>query len=358
MKIVTASSDLTIAAERGRVDLTLRAGSPYIMHEIEVESGRQAGAFARIDSLPNRPMPFDAKRDMSGALIVPFIGGLGDALSMLPLFVEISRRFPRISIEVATTPGPAAIFALAPEVRKVLSYPLTFKAWSTYPWYLSMECVHQSGQEPGRALPEVFAAAAGLQLLDATVKLSAPDAGESEGGGRSGDSIPLIGLAVGDGFSLRAYPLARLQSLIDLFSLAGTKLVLLGHADENWKLETDSQWVTDLRSKTPTIRSLISRLRELDLLIAHDSMIMHLAGALGLPVMGLFAPTSVEHGGPYPSVMPIGSDALCAPCHCATDQCPKGFKGCIAWESTGLSPESLVEVAINRISALPSARIP
>lgn len=356
MKAVVTHSDLDVPVEHGRSAIHLAAGIEYVMHDVEVESGLRADVFASVRKLPRRPRQFDSAQPMNGKLIAPFIGGLGDAISMLPILAAIRANFPGIEIVIATTPGPAEIFALSPLIREVKPYPLNRKAWSTYDWYVSMEAVHETAQKPGRALPEVFAGSIGLELPETQMKPEWLKTADEKHSDPVNGSKARIGIAVGEGDSLRTYPRTYLIQLIERLSEQRITSVLLGIADPSLTVNLPSASVIDLRSKTPTFASLVTTLKSLDVIIAHDSFIMHLAGLLGRPTIGLFAPTSREHASPYPSIRPLMSDISCAPCHASSGTCPKGFSRCIAWDREILMPPAIME-AVLRAMSMKSIRV-
>lgn len=349
MKVVITNSNLRVPVERGRRAIDLGQGVPYIMHDVEAGSGRQAGALAAVRSLPPRPVAFNSNRRFKGRLVVPFIGGLGDALSMFPLLRTLVSRSPGVSIHVVTTPGPAEVFALSSHVDEVRAYPLTLAQWRQYDGYLSMERVLETNQSPGRALPLVFADAVGMELDEDGIELEAdsisgvpPVELDLPGG-------PLIALTAGEGRSWRLYPLPMLERLARELASRNAIAVLLGHADPARAIEATGSGILDLRGRTPSIASLAACLRRVDAVAAHDSFLLHLAGALGVPGIGLFGPTSATHAAPYASLQTRSSGISCAPCHEVSDRCPKGLPRCVAWDDDALDPvliaQELLELA-------------
>ena len=72
--------------------------------------------------------------------------------------------------------------------------------------------------------------------------------------------------------------------------------------------------------------------------VANDSGLMHVAAALGVPVIGLFGPTSPEHTPPLSeSAQVVWSRPECAPCF--KKQCPLSHHACMH----ELLPEQVVE---------------
>jgi hypothetical protein len=122
MQAVTPRNTVTVPVENGRSTVTLEAGRPYVMHEVEAAGGRQADVFEQVAALPPAPRRFDPAGPLTGRLIVPFIGGLGDAVSLLPVLGAIRRRHPRLRVEVTTTPGPAEVFDLSRSIQHLEPY--------------------------------------------------------------------------------------------------------------------------------------------------------------------------------------------------------------------------------------------
>ncbi|MHC4220719.1 MAG: glycosyltransferase family 9 protein [Planctomycetota bacterium] len=349
MHAVTARSTITVPVENGRSAITLEAGRPYVMHDVEVASGKQADAFDQVAALPPLPRPFDPAGPLTGRMIVPFIGGLGDAVSLLPVLSAIRRRHPRLRVEVATTHGPAEVFDLSRTVSHITPYPMSLTDWSGYDHYLTLEAVHETRQSPGRALPDVFAAALGVELGVREFDLVLPRAAEAAA---EPSSVPLVAVAVGEGQTLRSYPQPMLRSLIGLLVRHGLGCVLLGHADPAWSVPVRPPIITDMRSRTPTVLELAVWLRAVDVVVCHDSFVMHLAGALGRPAVALFGPTSSSHAAPYRSALSLSSKARCAPCHETMSRCPDGHDRCVAWDSDGIGPEAVVNSVLDRLQQL------
>ncbi|MCZ6810555.1 MAG: hypothetical protein O7D97_01005 [Planctomycetota bacterium] len=83
--------------------------------------------------------------------------------------------------------------------------------------------------------------------------------------------------------------------------------------------------------------------------VAHDSFVMHLAGALGRPTVALFAPTASAHAAPYANAVALASTQDCSPCHETTDRCPRGFDRCVAWDCSTVEPQAVADAVAQRL---------
>jgi len=87
-----------------------------------------------------------------------------------------------------------------------------------------------------------------------------------------------------------------------------------------------------------------SLLKEMDLLISNDSGLVHMAAAVGTPVLVIFGPTDPARTGPYGSQHRVVRASLpCQPCFSRT--CRKEGIPCLS----GVTPEKVGEVAIEML---------
>jgi len=156
---------------------------------------------------------------------------------------------------------------------------------------------------------------------------------------------PLIAVAPVDRLRLRSWPLERFaEAASRLAQLGAGKILLLGTAGQRDILKPFAESIPagliDLVGRT-TIRELAVVLRRTQLLLANDSAPLHLAAALGTPVVGLYGPTSVARARPYGE----GHRAMrvvlpCSPCEKKTCANPVQFE-CL----TAVSADEVVTAA-------------
>lgn len=121
---------------------------------------------------------------------------------------------------------------------------------------------------------------------------------------------PLLALHPFATHILKAWPRAHWLEFINMLESAGIDWIIVGQGDE---LQAGDK--RDLTGKT-SLRELAALLGEAALLVTGDSGPMHLAGAVGTPVLAMFGPTTAEWGfspaGPRDVVLELPLD--CRPC--------------------------------------------
>lgn len=130
---------------------------------------------------------------------------------------------------------------------------------------------------------------------------------------------PLIAVAPVDRNRLRSWPLERFsEAALQLVKMGAGRIVLIATAGQQDMLqpliEKLPSGLVNLVGQT-TIRELAVILRRVQLLLANDSAPLHIAAAMGTPVIGLFGPTSIARARPFGE----GHRALrvelpCSPC--------------------------------------------
>lgn len=139
-------------------------------------------------------------------------------------------------------------------------------------------------------------------------------------------------VVVGARWTSKLWPTARFAELIDRLHAEGEpRCVLLGapsdRAISDEIVRQTRQPPLDLVGKT-TLRELTALLDLTERVFCLDSGPMHIAAALGKPVVAIFGPTNAARTGPYsPFATVVSRDIPCAPCY--RRNCPLGHHACM-----------------------------
>ncbi|MGE5608874.1 MAG: lipopolysaccharide heptosyltransferase I [Bacillota bacterium] len=127
-------------------------------------------------------------------------------------------------------------------------------------------------------------------------------------------------LMPGANWITKRWPAERFAALVELLKERfGLRSVIAGGKDAA-EVAGRIPGAIDLTNKT-TIPQLVALLERADLVVANDSGPMHIAAALGRPLVTLFGPTNPVRTGPYarPEAV-VRANIDCAPCY--RRQCP------------------------------------
>lgn len=114
----------------------------------------------------------------------------------------------------------------------------------------------------------------------------------------SAPSMPVLALAPGAYNDQRLWPLERFADVARCFAARGWDIWVLGGPKEREMARTIGS-VAPLRDFTQTpLEEAVLQLASATLFLGNDSGMLHMAGALGVPSVGLFGPTALEVTGP------------------------------------------------------------
>ncbi|OGK10297.1 MAG: lipopolysaccharide heptosyltransferase II, partial [Candidatus Riflebacteria bacterium RBG_13_59_9] len=115
------------------------------------------------------------------------------------------------------------------------------------------------------------------------------------------DGRPVVAVCPHGGWPTKTWRPALVNRFLDLFGVHEVTFVVVGApGDERFSRDVYSvnNEVLDLAGRT-TLRELIYLLRRADVIVSPDTGVVHLAAAVGTPVVALFGSTAPERCGPY-----------------------------------------------------------
>lgn len=158
-----------------------------------------------------------------------------------------------------------------------------------------------------------------------------------------GSSVPFAVLLPGTNWATKRWPVERFASLVNpLRERMGLSSVVAGGKDVI-DLAMRIAGATNVAGRT-TLRQLVALLRRASLVIANDSGPMHIAAALGRPLVTMFGPTNPIRTGPYrrlDSVVRV--EIPCSPCYAR--RC--SHVSCMQW----LQTEHVLDLARSQLAA-------
>jgi lipopolysaccharide heptosyltransferase II len=323
---------------------------------------------------------------------------LGDIVHALPTVAALRRRFPSAKITWLVKREWAAVLEDNPHLDQVLALDLSLKGWPAAwrasragrfdtvvdlqgllrsallgwisgapvrigfangregsPWFYtkrvpvpspSMHAVDRYlltakylGADPSEVKPSDFPLPHDTQA-EAQIEVLLAAAGIQAG-------ATLVAMNPSARWETKRWPLESFAAVGDRLQQDGTaRVVLIGGRDERYvgkqMMRAMRTAPIDLMGET-MLKELIALLRRARLLITNDSGPMHLAAAVGTPVIALFGPTDPSRTGPYGAGHTVlRSGVLCSPCF--SRRCTNAVElECL----TSIRPENVIEAAMS-----------
>lgn len=117
------------------------------------------------------------------------------------------------------------------------------------------------------------------------------------------NGLPIVVICPHGGWETKNWSTTHINRFLDLFRVNSVTFVIVGAPGEEpyaKDIYSVNNEVLNLVGKT-TLRELIYLLEEAQVVVSPDTSVIHLAAAVGTPVVALFGPTSPERSGPRPS---------------------------------------------------------
>ncbi|MEJ2055697.1 MAG: glycosyltransferase family 9 protein [Calditrichaceae bacterium] len=158
-------------------------------------------------------------------------------------------------------------------------------------------------------------------------------------------------LAPGASFYSKKWPIEYFMELVEkLLQKSDANIVIVGgqnDIDDANKLQMNDR-IINFAGKVTLLESAIV-LKNAEALVSNDSGVMHMAAAVGTPLIGIFGSTVEQFGFfPYRSKFKIieNEGLNCRPCsHVGKDFCPKGHFRCML----ELHPQKIYDALIHLI---------
>lgn len=281
-------------------------------------------------------------------------GGFGDILFLTPIIKHlIEYKFVK-DVTVATLYSYQDILKHQPYPCGVLDYPIKTSELDQFDVIVSLENLIElriDGKEMHAI--DLFARAIGVTLDDDAKEMiyqTDPKTDEQMSARFPKTGKKRIGVQVKASAKCRTYPLEKTGEVTRLLLREGYEVFYFGEPG-NWSAPP-VPGLTVLPNERPplSMNDSVSLLKTCDAVIAPDSSICHLAGALGIPTIALYGPFPWQIRTAYaPSIRAINGHANCAPCyhHNRNGAFPKGMpcvaaQKCVALDS--IPPDRIISL--------------
>jgi len=263
------------------------------------------------------------------SILILRAGGFGDLLFLTPSLAELHKRFPKMAMTIATHAHTREALH-HPDLAhvKIIDYPVPVSDLYKYDIISSAERITDPTMQDDATA--YFAHHLGLISDDVLADKTTPpfslkplyqvaldDLAQAWLDFPRNADRPRIGIQTESSVKNRTYPIDLTAQLIEsLIKDDGCDVYTFGYPDPGkGRVEIPHFTALQLMSPSPTLTQSAAVLATMDAVIAPDSALCHIAGALSLPTIALYGPFHWHQRTSHmPTVKAIQGHAACAPC--------------------------------------------
>jgi ADP-heptose:LPS heptosyltransferase len=307
-RIVTITRDYTGHG------MDFRAGAQYVVEDPTLGHLLMMGVAGEVR---NREVESLGEGDEGGwqSVLVTRSGGFGDILFLTPLL----RTLVAAGKEVTVCCHKQYRDALSgvPKV-KWANYPMGLMQVLSYDREAWLEGVIEFAEEPERPAVDLLAEAAGVELTEGKELSYAVMNSDLQWALEMfprREKYPLrVGLQLAASSPARTYP-QTVAVVEELLAQEGVEVALFGKPG-TVRLEHQNERILNVADKSRTFGQSGGVLSLCDVVVAPDSALAHMAGALKLPTVALYGPFPWQARTSYaPTIRALSGHLRCAPCY-------------------------------------------
>jgi ADP-heptose:LPS heptosyltransferase len=262
--------------------------------------------------------PFNETQDWNGKKILFFrFGGFGDLILLTPVLREIKNRWPNCQIHVATFNNYAPVLHHLPFVDKTVKFPPSKEEADGYDaWVFLENAIERNPRAKEIHITDLFAEITGVSGIKNKLPEYRTTGGEvtwAEEGYPRAPGIRRIAIQVAAEAQCRTYPEQQMQEVMDALLAKGWEIFLLGARGSIQAGHKEN--VYNLTQVGVTFRQSCAIIETSDCVLAPDSALLHAAGALSVPAVGLYGAFPWKLRTAYcPTTFAIEGKGECSPC--------------------------------------------
>jgi ADP-heptose:LPS heptosyltransferase len=294
--------------------VSLQADTTYVLED------SNAGYLLQYPDVEIREFPVERPRLDKGSLLISRPGGFGDLLFLTPALRALRARKTDIRLGVAAAEKYHEALSVFAERHRIelLPYPLTLDQWQKWDEHANLENQIEFGAD-SQALHAVdlFAKCIGVELTEGQhIEFEPEPGGIAAMRARFPKTRKRVAIQLSASAPARSYPRHLFQPMVQSIIDLGVEIVFVGAPGELNMASVPDQYLNLPGEQPPlSFAQSCAVLADCDVVVAPDSAICHVAAAMGLPVVALYAAFPWQLRTAYqPTVRALTGHAPCAPC--------------------------------------------
>ena len=348
MKFIRIEKELIIDHGQ-KYERTLKVGKSYLFSDMRTQQlsyshSQNIGAISNIELYYNQYKGHDLTNK---TILIWRHGGLGDLLFMMPPIRLLKIKYPKCKIIMAVGSAFIDAYMNVPYIDVLMPMPISLETLRDAEYHLHFEGTIEDDDDalrmnaydlfferygiksdkikPNEKRPDIF-------LTDKETR-EAKEYAESNG---LAGTTTTIGIQIAASSPIRTFPLDKINTLSEELVRRGCKVVLFGGPKQLLSgrnivnsvdgITKTEGMIINVAADNFSFRQSMALTGYMDIIIASDSAMIHVAGALGIPVLGLYGPfPSTLRMKYYYNAIGLNASTACSPCFMhGHDPCPKG----------------------------------
>ena len=272
-------------------------------------------------------------QDLNGRKIIMMRhGGGGDILFMTTGIKELKRKYPEAKISVAIGEQYISLAENEPEIDKIYHLPICLNDWNEFNYHLIFEnLIEQNPLASEYNAYDLFMMQMGFDVKKVPAENKIPqihlpdqDLPDQNLPGNSDQKLALkhpdikrVGIQIESSSPIRNYPITKMIPVIEKLQEKGMQVWLFGSQAQRDSILYVAGQLKGLVWNTMdfSIKKSLLYAKRMDYFIAPDSMFIHVAGAFGIPFVGIYGPFHSSVRMKYfKNAVGIDAKVACSPC--------------------------------------------
>lgn len=266
--------------------------------------------------------PFREDKDWNGKRVM-FMrsGGFGDLVLLTPVLREVKRRWPGVHVAVSTMSHYGQVLTGLPFVDEIVPFPLPWNVAEEFDaWVLYENAIEKNPRAKELHATELFGEIAGITEIEDLQPAYHIKPSEVIWATEGHPRTEAKRICIQPSTSARCRIYADMGNVAESLCAKGWEVFLLGAKDAPLepKLPPDDKLppgLTNMIQRGLTIRQSVALIATSDVFLGGDSALLHIAGALSIPSIGLYGPfpwrLRTAHS---PSIQALSGVGECSPC--------------------------------------------
>lgn len=249
--------------------------------------------------------------DKPSGILILRAGGAGDILFLTPVLAEVRRRFPGAYVAVAASPRYHWVLRGNPNVDQLFDMPIPLGDISRFDWVIDLEGVVERAVD--QHVIDIFSDRTGV-VLPSKLTVYLPEFSRESFEGQLPRRKKRIALQLTASTPVRTWP--HILALGNLLRADGWEVALFSEPGQI-KFHAPMLDMINISEQGWTWARSMDFLQTCDVAVGPDSSLIHFAGALNIPAIGIYGSFDARYRTAYqPSIQILQASIGCeyAPC--------------------------------------------